>query len=105
MKPPSKRQSHDGKYVDATKQEQGILGQAFPLASALQDAGDAFLKDRRRFHDPECVRDIVRARAGISPLAMQLGTVITHTERDGRSGSTETLSKSGDHSVIRRRSA
>mmetsp|Transcript_32079 Transcript_32079/g.102647 ORF Transcript_32079/g.102647 Transcript_32079/m.102647 type:complete len:217 (-) Transcript_32079:278-928(-) len=33
------------------------------------------------------------------------GTLITHTERDGRSGSTETLSKSGDHSVIRRRSA
>ena len=42
----------------ATEHERLVLSEAFPIAEAQQRAADAFLCDRRRFHDPikgECI--------------------------------------------------
>ena len=63
---PKTRRGHSGFYEAATAREREILLQAFPLGEALQHAADAYLKDRRRYPDPESVRTIMRVRKDIT---------------------------------------
>ena len=56
------RRTHAGRYKAATPHESAVLLQAFPLAEQLQHAADAFLQDRRRFHDPSRTRAVIAAR-------------------------------------------
>ena len=56
------RRGHSGFYEAATEHERTVLQEAFPLAEALQLAADSFLKDRRRYPDPECVRTVLSIR-------------------------------------------